>query len=73
LNGILTYLFWVENIVLHAILVGILATFIASLIFLTAAMDNPFRGDFSVSSDVFQTIHEKVMSPSASPETPAAK
>ena len=73
LNGILTYLFWVENVLLHAILVGVLATFIAALIFLTAAMDNPFRGDFSVSSDVFQTIYEKVMSPAASPEAPAVK
>jgi hypothetical protein len=60
-NGILTYLFWVENLALHATLVAALATFIAVLIFLTAAMDNPFRGEFSVSSEVFQTILEKVM------------
>ncbi len=53
-NGILTYLFWVENLWLHAILVAILAVFIALLIFLTAAMDNPFRGEFSVSSDAFR-------------------
>jgi Protein of unknown function (DUF4239) len=63
LNGLLMYLFWVENLTLHAILVGVLATFIALLIFLTAAMDNPFRGEFSVNSDVFQTIREKVMHP----------
>ena len=45
INGILTYLFWLENLKLHVILVAaILATFIAVLIFLTAAMDNPFRG-----------------------------
>ncbi len=57
----MTYLFWVENLTLHALLVAILATFIALLIFLTAAMDNPFRGEFSVSPEVFQTILEKVM------------
>jgi Protein of unknown function (DUF4239) len=61
LNGMLTYLFWVENFKLHAMAVAILACFIALLIFLTAAMDNPFRGEFSVNSDVFQTILEKVM------------
>ncbi len=61
LNGLLTYLFWVENLTLHAAVVGVLACFIALLIFLTAAMDNPFRGEFSVNSDVFQTILEKVM------------
>jgi hypothetical protein len=65
LNGLLTYLFWVENLWLHAILDTILAVFIALLIFLTAAMDNPFRGQFSVSSDAFATILEKVMTPSS--------
>jgi hypothetical protein len=63
LNGLLTYLFWVENLWLHASLVSILAVFIALLVFLTAAMDNPFRGEFSVSSGAFQTILEKVMTP----------
>ena len=54
INGLLTYLFWVENLWLHAALVALLAIFIALLVFLTAAMDNPFRGEFSVSSDAFQ-------------------
>jgi hypothetical protein len=63
LNGLLTYLFWIENLKLHAAAVAILACFIALLIFLTAAMDNPFRGEFSVNSDVFKTILEKVMHP----------
>jgi hypothetical protein len=63
LNGLLTYLFWIENVWLHALADAILAIFIAVLVFLTAAMDNPFRGEFSVSSDVFQTILEKVMDP----------
>jgi Protein of unknown function (DUF4239) len=61
LNGLLTYLFWIENVKLHVCAVAILAGFIALLIFLTAAMDNPFRGEFSVNSDVFRTILEKVM------------
>jgi hypothetical protein len=57
----LPYLFWIENIKLHAILVGALAGFIALLIFLTAAMDNPFRGEFSVSPDAFQSVLDNVM------------
>jgi hypothetical protein len=61
INGILTYLFWIDNLWLHAILVSLLAIFIGVLVFLTAAMDNPFRGEFSVSSDAFRTILEKVM------------
>jgi Protein of unknown function (DUF4239) len=63
INGLLTYLFWVENLWLHAALVALLAVFIALLVFLTAAMDNPFRGEFSVSAEAFQTILDKVMTP----------
>ncbi len=62
LNIGLTYLFWIDNISVHAILVGIVAIFIALLIFLTAAMDNPFRGEFSVSADAFQDVLNHVMS-----------
>jgi hypothetical protein len=61
LNIVLTYLFWVENLSVHAMLVSILAIFIALLIFLTAAMDNPFRGEFSVSADPYQTVLDNVM------------
>ena len=69
INGILTYLFWVENLWLHAALVALLAVFIALLVFLTAAMDNPFRGEFSVSSEAFQTILDKVMTPSGADQS----
>jgi hypothetical protein len=62
LNISLAYLYWVENLGLHALLIAILATFIALLIFLTAAMDNPFRGQFSVSPDAYRTVLENVMS-----------
>lgn len=63
LNFALTYLFWIENLKLHAVLVAIFATFVALLIFLTAAMDNPFRGEFSVSPDAFQAVIDSVMTP----------
>ncbi len=61
LNIVLTYLFWVDHLSVHAMLVSILAIFIALLIFLTAAMDNPFRGEFSVSADAYQTVLDNVM------------
>jgi hypothetical protein len=64
INAVLTYLFWVENVWLHAILVALLALFIALLVFFTAAMDNPFRGEFSVSSDGFRTVLEQAMTDS---------
>jgi hypothetical protein len=58
-----TYVFWVENVRLHAFLVACLAAFIALLIFLTATMDNPFRGEFSVSPDAYQLALDQVMTP----------
>jgi hypothetical protein len=63
LNIVLTYLFWMDNLRVHATLVGIMAIFIALLVFLTAAMDNPFRGQFSVSADAFQDVLNNVMTP----------
>jgi hypothetical protein len=63
LNVALTYLFWVDNLRVHAILVSIMAIFIGLLIFLTAAMDNPFRGHFSVSPDAFQAVLDNIMKP----------
>ncbi len=62
LNIVLTYLFWTENLAMHSLLVAVLAIFIGLLIFLTAAMDNPFRGEFSIASDAFQDVYDHVMS-----------
>jgi hypothetical protein len=70
LNIVPTYVFWVENRGLHVLLVAILATFIALLIFLIAAMDNPFRGEFSVAPDAFQEVLSTVMSSTKAPGTP---
>jgi hypothetical protein len=61
LNVGLTYFFWTDNLAMHAILVAMLAVFIGLLVFLTAAMDNPFRGDFSVSASAFQSVLDNVM------------
>jgi hypothetical protein len=63
LNIGLTYLFWVDNLTLHAALVALLAGFIGLMIFLTAAMDNPFRGEFSVSPDAIKAALDEVMKP----------
>jgi hypothetical protein len=61
INVGITYLFWMDNLRLHALLVIAFSSALAMLIFLTAAMDNPFRGEFSVSSDAFQYVLEHVM------------
>jgi hypothetical protein len=57
----ITYCFWLDNLRLHSLLVVALSTTMAMLIFLTAAMDNPFRGEFSVSPDALQYVLDHVM------------
>ena len=57
----ITYFFWIDNLHLHALLVVAFSSALAMLIFLTAAMDNPYRGQFSVSPDPFQYVLDHVM------------
>ena len=57
----LTYLFWLDNLKLQSLLVASFASSLAMLIFLTAAMDNPYRGEFSVSSDPYQHVLDHTM------------
>ena len=61
INVGLSYFFWIDNLGLHSLLVVALSSTLAMLIFLTAAMDNPFRGEFSVSPDALQYVLDQVM------------
>ncbi len=49
----------------HLILGGILSLFLGVVIFLIAAMDNPFRGEVSVGPDAFQLVYDATMKPTA--------
>ena len=52
----------------HLILGGILSLFLGIVIFLIAAMDNPFRGEVSVGPDAFQLVYESLMKPAPGPQ-----
>ena len=60
LNILLTYLFAVERLSVHLLLTLALAAFVAMLVFLIAAMDHPFRGDFSVGPDAFRALRQQM-------------
>ncbi|GEM30460.1 hypothetical protein NN3_14670 [Nocardia neocaledoniensis NBRC 108232] len=47
----------------HLVLGGLFAFFLGAMIFLIAALDYPFRGDLSVSSEPFDSVYANVMSP----------
>lgn len=63
LNLALIWLFSIDKLTVHLILAGVLALFIGLLIFLIAAMDNPYRGEFSVSAEPFELIRRSLMDP----------
>lgn len=58
-------LIWMLNmeVHLHFILGGALSLFLGIVIFLIAAMDNPFRGEVSVGPDAFQLVYDTLMKP----------
>jgi hypothetical protein len=63
LNIMVSWLFVVENFKLHAILNMLMAALLGLLVFLIAVMDNPFRGEFSVGPDAFESVRDQLMEP----------
>jgi hypothetical protein len=61
LNLALTWLFSTDRIGGHILLVALLGALVGLLVFLMAAMDNPFRGEFSVSAEAFEIIYSRIM------------
>jgi hypothetical protein len=47
----------------HFVLSGVVSFYLATLIALVAAMDNPFLGEVSVSPDAYQMVLDTVMTP----------
>lgn len=62
INLMITWFFVTRPVVYHALLTALLALLLGSLLFLTAAMDNPFRGQFSVGPDAFQAVLSQMKS-----------
>jgi len=46
----------------HMLLGGMLAAYLGTMIFLIAAMDNPFRGEVSVSPEPFEALYKHMVS-----------
>jgi hypothetical protein len=61
LNIVLVWLFDMR-LITQLFLGGVLSSFIAMVIALIAAMDNPYRGEVSIGSDVFRSVYEGIMS-----------
>jgi hypothetical protein len=58
-----SFLFRVDDVRLHVMLVTLLAMFIGMVIFMTLALDRPFRGELGVRADPYQLIYDHLMKP----------
>jgi Protein of unknown function (DUF4239) len=58
-------LIWLQDMEIHVhlILGGVLASILALVIFLIAALDNPFRGEVSVGPDSIALVYDTFMKP----------
>ncbi|QJD30099.1 bestrophin-like domain [Methylococcus geothermalis] len=52
----LTYMFHLPSLKTHLLLTGIFSLFLGFVIFLIAALDNPFRGEMGVSPEVYASV-----------------
>ena len=76
--GVNILLIWMLDMKLvpHMILSGVISFYLATLIALIAAMDNPFRGEVCVSPDPYENVYEQVMTrepahnPASQPKAP---
>jgi hypothetical protein len=62
-NIALVWCFVMERQAAHAALLTLLGILVALLVFLTAALDHPFRGPISVGPDAFELIYDQLMRP----------
>jgi Protein of unknown function (DUF4239) len=60
INIALVWLFEMK-LVTHLFLGGLLAFFLGAVILLIAVMDNPFRGDVSISPEAFESVYRTTM------------
>jgi hypothetical protein len=54
-----TYLFGLENTVVHTLMVASLALIIALSLFTVAALNHPFKGDVRIAPDAFEQVLER--------------
>ena len=54
-----TYLFGLDNTMVHILMVAALALVLSLSLFTIAALDHPFRGDVRIHPDAFEQVLER--------------
>jgi Protein of unknown function (DUF4239) len=62
-NIAVTWFFDMRSQTMHFWMTIMFSGLLGLLIFLLAAMDNPFRGDISVSPEAFELVYKQLMQP----------
>jgi Protein of unknown function (DUF4239) len=60
LNIMINWFFVTDKFRVHLLMTTFFAALLGSLVFLAAAMDNPFRGELSISPEAFEVIYENM-------------
>jgi Protein of unknown function (DUF4239) len=60
MNIVITWFFITDKFRVHVLMTILFSALLGSLVFLVAAMDNPFRGEFSVTPEAFEIIMENM-------------
>ena len=63
LNIAVTWFFHMRSQSMHFWMTVMFSGLLGLLIFLLAAMDNPFRGEISVGPEAFELVYEQLMKP----------
>ena len=58
-----TWAFHVKNRRMHLLMTTLVSSLLGTMVFLLAAMDHPFMGKISVSSEPFEIVYETLMKP----------
>lgn len=61
LNIAVTWLFYTESFTLHFWLTVLMCVLLGLLIHLVAAVDNPYRGEYSVDAGAYELVYESLM------------
>jgi hypothetical protein len=61
INIVIMWCFVTQHLKFHLLLTAMYSMLVGSLLFLIVAMDNPFRGEFSVNPDAFSLVYEQLM------------
>jgi hypothetical protein len=60
---VVTWFFYMESLKMHIWMTGLIAALLGLMVFMVAALDNPYRGEVSVSPAPFERVYQQMAEP----------